>query len=312
MQTEIIPLGTASAIPTRNRHMASVALRRKGQLLLFDCGEGTQMQLLRAGLKRSRIEGIFITHFHGDHFYGLMGVLSTLMLLERREPLTIVGPAGIEDIVSAMPGLETGRLSYPVEYVELGEALERKVVLETPEYTVQAQPLEHRCFTAGFRFQEKPRSGHLDVERANALGVTDYAHYRQLKAGQAVHLEDDTTVQPEEVVGPERPGSSFAYVMDTRPCEGGVDLARNADLLYHEATFTDDLHERAIQTGHSTTREAAEVAREAGAGRMLIGHFSARYTETETLVQEARRTFSNTEAAEELKRYVLDSDAGNG
>ena len=308
MQTKIIPLGTASAIPTRNRHMASVALWRQGRMLLFDCGEGTQMRLLHASLNRGRIDGIFITHFHGDHFYGLMGILSTLMLLERNDPLTVVGPVGLEEIVRAHPGLQTDRLPYAVEYVELEEDFERAVVMDAPDYRVTARPVEHRIFTIGYRFQEKARPGHLDVERANALGVTDYAHYRQLKAGEAVTLEDGRTVQPGEVIGPERPGSSFAYVMDTRPCAGGRALAEQADLLYHEATFTDEMHDRAVETGHSTAREAAEVAQSAGARRLLVSHFSARYQETAPLVEEARQTFPNTDAARELKRYVLNPD----
>ena len=311
--TQLIPLGTASAIPTRDRHLSAAAIYRDGRALLFDCGEGTQLQLLRAGLKRSRIDAVFITHFHGDHFYGLMGLLSTMALLKREEKLTVVGPERIQQIVRALPGLAGDWLPFPVEYVELAEDFAREVVLETDVYTVEARPVEHRVFTMGFRYVEKPRPGRLDVERARALGVTDFKLYPLLKAGQAVEGEGGRTVRPEEVVGPEQPGATFAYVLDTRPCEGAHALAEQVDILMHEATFTSDLHERAVETGHSTAREAAEVARAADVRQLLLSHFSARYSDVGPIVEEARAVFQNTEAAEELKRYTLvPAAAGTG
>lgn len=305
MTTEIIPLGTASAIPTRERHLSATALRREGRLLLFDCGEGTQYQLIHADLTRSKLDAVFISHTHGDHFYGLMGLLSTLGLLQRTEPITVVGPAGIADLVRAMPGLGRDALPYPIEFVEVAEDLTEQTVWETDEVVVTARPVEHRIFAMGFRFEEKPRPGHLYPDKAKALGVTDYAHFRALKRGEAVTLDDGTVVQPEQVVGPERPGVAFTYAGDTRPCADTVALARDADLLYHEATFGDDLADRAAETGHSTAREAATIAAEAGVERLLLGHFSARYTNVAPLVAQAREVFQNTEAARELKRYVL-------
>lgn len=305
MTTELIPLGTASAIPAHGRHLSALALQRQGTVLLFDCGEGTQFQLIRAGLKRSRIDAIFVTHFHGDHFYGLMGLLSTMALLHRTEPLTVVAPEGLEAILRALPGLANDGLPFEVRYVEIAEGCEHAIVAETDVYTVEARSLQHRVFTIGYRYQEKPRPGNLDVEKAQALGITDYRHYRDLKAGKAITLADGRTVRPDEVVGPPQPGGSFAYVTDTEPCEAGVTLARAVDVLYHDATFGQDVQHRAVATGHSTARDAAEVARRAGARKLLLGHFSARYQTLDTLVEEARAVFQNTEAAEELKRYVL-------
>ena len=306
MTTTIVPLGTASAIPAHGRHLSACALERKGRLWLFDCGEGTQYQLLRAGLKRSRIDGIFISHFHGDHLYGLMGLISTMALLRREEPMTIVAPRGIQSILEAMPGAEPDLLPFEINFVELDEGFGRSVVLEDGEFTVTARPLEHRTFAIGFRFEEHTRPGHLHPEQARALGVTDYTDFRRLKDGQPVTLDDGTAVEPEQVLGPERPGIAVAYVPDTRPCEGGRLLARGADLLYHEATFGEDLQQRAIETGHSTAHEAAEVARDAEARRLLLGHFSARYEDPAPLVEEARTLFPDTEAAVELTRYELD------
>ncbi|MFQ5571512.1 MAG: ribonuclease Z [Rhodothermales bacterium] len=308
MTTDIIPLGTSAAIPTRHRHLSGLALRRPEGVLLFDCGEGTQFQLIRAGVKRSRIDAVFITHLHGDHYFGLMGLLSTLVLLTRTRPVTVVGPEGIANLVRAMPGLADHALPFPIEYVELPEGIDHAVVVETDAYRIEARSLEHRVFSLGYRFQEKDRPGHLYPERARALGVTNYRHFRRLKAGEAVTLEDGRVVEPEEVVGPPQRGSAFAYVGDTRPCEAGVMLARDVGLLYHEATFGDDLRARAVATGHSTAREAAGVARRAGARQLLLGHFSARYTDADVLVAEARTVFPDTEAAEELKPYVLATD----
>ncbi|HEX7069421.1 MAG TPA: ribonuclease Z [Rhodothermales bacterium] len=301
---QIIPLGTASAIPTRHRHLSSIALMHEGDVLLFDCGEGTQMRLIHAGVRPLRIVAIFITHFHGDHFYGLLGLLATMALLKRTAPLTVVGPTGIEDLVTRFPGLSPSWLPYNVQYVELPETFDQAVVFRHTEFDVEARPLDHREFTAGFRLTERPRPGKLDVERARTLGLTDPTQYRHLKQGRSVRA-GGREVQPEEVLGPPQSGRSFGYVTDTRPCDGARLLARNVDLLYHEATFGLDMASRAAETGHSTAAEAATIARDAGASRLLIGHFSARYSDPQPLVEEARRIFPETEAAEELKSYSI-------
>ena len=306
MTTTLVPLGTASAIPMHGRHLSGMALERKGRVLLFDCGEGAQYQFLKAGLKRSRIDAIFITHFHGDHFYGLLGLVSTMGLLNREAPLTIVAPRGLDQMLSVVPGVEPRRLPFPVETVEVEEGFGKQVVFEDDEFTVTARPLEHRTFAMGFRFEEATRPGHLQPEKARALGAAEHAHFRRLKAGTPVTLSDGTTVRPEQVLGPERPGLTVAYVSDTRPCEGGRLLGQDADLLYHEATFGSEYQSRAVETGHTTAREAATVAKDAGAKSLLIGHFSARYADPAPLVNEARAIFPNTQAAEELNRYELD------
>lgn len=305
MKTEIIPLGTSSATPTKQRALSGTALLRAGRILLFDCGEGTQFRLMDAGLSRSRIDAIFITHLHGDHFFGLPGLLTSLSLHRRKDPLTIVAPQGLGAILQAIPGLANHELSFPVEFKEFDLDFGRMRALDAPEFTVEARPLEHRIDTAGYRFEERPKPGNLDVEKARALGVTDYRHFQQLKSGVDVELPDGTTVRSDDVVSPQRPGATFAYIFDTRPCDAAVQLARDAHLVYHDATFAVGDHSRAVRTGHSTGREAAEVALEAGAHELLLGHFSARYRDTDELVEEARRVFKNTHAAEELKRYSI-------
>ena len=306
--TSIIPLGTSSAMPVPNRHFSSIALQHNGRLLLFDCGEGTQLQFRRARLPHARVDAIFITHLHGDHVYGLFGILSTLSLLGHDRPLTIVGPEGVSKLAAGMPGLQPDKLPYALQYVELSVDFEAGVVFDRPGFQVVAHAIEHTIFAVGYRFEEKPRPGNLDVERARALGLHHHEAYRKLKQGETVTAPGGRQVKPEEVIGPAKPGVTFAYVTDSRPCEGGRRLAHAADLVYHEATFEEEHRPRALETGHSTAREAAEVARDAGAQRLLLGHFSARYTDTDTLLQEARAVFQNTEAADELNVYTLASD----
>ena len=302
---EVVPLGTGSALPTKTRHLAGTLVRREGRMVLFDCGEGTQLQLVRGGLTRGRLDAICITHLHGDHLYGLPGLVTTLALLERTDPLTIVGPEGLADVMAAMPGLRNDWLSFDVTYRELAEGFEHEVVYEDDEVTVEARPLEHRVFCAGFRYQEKTRPGSIDGDAARAAGVSEGWQFEALKQHEAVTLADGTIVEPDGLVGPPRPGGAFAYVLDTVPCEGGRRLAEGADLVMHEATFDEAHAQRAADVGHSTARQAAEVARDAGAQSLLLTHFSARYTDPSGLVAEAREVFPATEAAEELQRYEV-------
>jgi ribonuclease Z len=307
MTTDVIPLGTASAVPTETRHLSAFALERKGRVLLFDCGEGTQYRLQDAGLSWGRVDAIFVTHLHGDHCYGLPGLLSTMSLQQRTDPVTFVLPPGGPAMLRAVPGVAPDRLSFPVEIVRLDANSEPGVVYEADEFVVEARRLEHRGdFAAGFRFEERLRPGRFDPERARTLGVPEGPAFGRLQGGTPVSTPDGTTVRPEQVLGPPRPGIAVAYVTDTRPCDGGRALAAEADLLYHDATFADEHGARAEQTGHSTAREAATVAREAGAKRLLLGHLSARYPDPAPLVVEARSIFPGAEVAEELRRYTLD------
>ena len=306
MTTDVMPLGTASAVPTEERHLSALAIERKGRVLLFDCGEGTQYRLLHAGLKRTRVDAVFVTHLHGDHCYGLPGLLSTLALQERTDPVTLVVPSGGRAMLAAIPGDAPEDLPFPLRIREIEDGLTRAVVYETEEFTVEACPLDHRGFAMGFRFEERTRPGRFDPERARALGVPEGPAFGCLQEGESVTAVDGTTVQPEQVMGPPRPGIAGAYVTDTRPCDGGRVLADDADLLYHDATFADKHRTRAKTTGHSTARQAAAVARDAGAQWLLLGHLSARYPDPAPLEREARSVFPASEIAEELRRYELD------
>ncbi len=306
MTTDLIPLGTAAALPTAGRHLSALALERKGRVLLFDCGEGTQYRLLHADLSRVRVDAIFITHLHGDHCYGLPGLLSTLALQQRDDPVTLVVPPGGRAMLEAIPGSDPEGLPFGLRITEVEVPLSRAVVYETDEFSVEARPLAHRGFAMGFRFEEHERPGRFEPEQAQALGVSEGPAYGRLQNGTPVTTADGTTVEPAQVTGPPRPGISVAYVTDTRPCDGGRALAADADLLYHDATFADDHQERARKTGHSTARQAATVAHDAGAAGLLLGHLSARYSDPAPLVREAREIFPGAEVAKELRRYALD------
>ncbi|MFP4227399.1 MAG: ribonuclease Z [Salinivenus sp.] len=306
MTTDIIPLGIASAVPTADRHLSALAVERKGRVLLFDCGEGTQFRLLRAGLAAARIDAIFVTHLHGDHCYGLPGLLSTMALQQRTEPISLVVPAGTRAMLAAIPGVGPDNLPFPLHITEMQEGEPRTPVYETDELTVAARPLEHRDVVMGFRLEERARPGRFHPKRARDLGVPEGPAFARLQQGETVTTEEGTTVRPDQVLGPPRPGISFAYVTDTRPCDGGRALADGVDLLYHDATFADALQDRAVETGHSTAREAATVARDAGVQRLLLGHLSARYDDPTPLEDEAQSVFPRSEVAQELRRYVLD------
>jgi ribonuclease Z len=305
MVTEIIPLGTSSATPTRFRALSATALVRAGRILLFDCGEGTQFRLMDARLNRMRIDAVFISHLHGDHFFGLPGLLTSLSLHRRTEALTIVGPEGLGTILEMIPGIGHHELTFPVNFKEFGPAFGKACVFETDEFSVTARPIEHRVTAAGFRFEEKSRPGSLDAMKAREMGVTDYTDFGRLKRGQSVEVATGQFVRPADVLGPPRGGVAFAYVFDSRPTQAAVELARDVDILFHEATFATADRDRAESTGHSTAQEAARIALDARARRLLLGHFSARYSDVNVLVEEARAIFKNTEEALELKRYCL-------
>ncbi len=303
----VIPLGTASAVPTRERHLSATAVLQAGRIVLFDCGEGTQNRLMDAGLRHGRIEAICISHLHGDHYFGLFGLLSTMVLSGRTAPLSIIAPDPLAASLDAMAGLGHADRCFEIRHVSIPEGFGSGLVYENDRSSVMARSLDHRVFTLGYRIQERPRAGNLDVEHARRLGISRHEHYRKLKRGEAVTLDDGSLVQPEEVVSPPPVPVSFAYIMDTQPCRAAVRLAADATLVLHDATFADAHRRRARQTGHSTAREAAGIACKARARRLLLGHFSARYKDLTELVGEAEEVFPCVEAAVELQRYALKS-----
>lgn len=302
----IVPLGVASATPTATRHLSSIALWREGSVYLFDCGENTQMRMLQGGLKRSKIDCIFISHFDTDHYSGLIGLLSTLQLQRRDRKITLVGPKGLQDFVDWNFDFAHIDLNYPIEYVELEEGFEEERVVDEDEFYVEARPLNHSKFCIGYRFQEKDRPGKVDADKAQEQGISEDWQYKELKAGNDVELEDGTVVRSMDIVGHPRPGDSFAYITDTKYCPNSVKLGMNTNVLMHEATFSDSLADKAEETGHSTAKDAARVANEAKTKLLVITHFSARYTNEYVLLREARDEFFPTWVATELRPIFTD------
>jgi ribonuclease Z len=302
----IVPLGVGSATPTATRHLSSVAVWREGSVYLFDCGENAQMRMLQGDLKRSQIDCIFISHFDTDHYSGLIGLLSTLQLQRRDRELTLVGPEGLKDFVEWNFEFANIDLNYPVKYVEVEEGIEEKRVVDEDEFYVEARPLNHTKFCLGYRFQEKDRPGKVDAEKAQEMGISEDWQYKELKAGNDVELDDGTVVKSMDIVGHPRPGDSFAYITDTKYCPNSVKLGMNTNVLFHEATFSESLSDKAEETGHSTAKDAARVANEAKTKLLVITHFSARYTNEYVLLREARDDFFPTWVATELRPIFTD------
>jgi ribonuclease Z len=296
----VIPLGTSSGKPTIKRNVSALAVAREAEWLLFDCGEGAQTQIARAGLSPNRLAAVFITHLHGDHFNGLPGLLSTMGLDRRTRELTLAGPPGVREYLNTLERLRVIFITYPLDLKELTAAADLKAVLETADYTVTARPLDHRLFALGYRVDERPRPGRFNVELARELGVPEGPLWGRLQSGDDVTLDDGRTIHSVDIMGPPRPGKSVAYCLDTRPCAASIELARGVDLLIHEATYTEELAAEAREYGHSTAAQAARTARDAGARRLLITHFSTRYPDPTVLLEEARAIFPETILAEDL------------
>jgi ribonuclease Z len=301
---KIIPLGTSSGKPTLRRNVSALAVVGEGEWWLFDCGEGTQTQIARAGISPQKLAGVFISHLHGDHFNGLPGLLSTMSLDQREKELTLVGPTGIDEYLRLLARLNICHVNYPLRLREFDEQYfaggDQELVYESARFTVTTRPLDHRIFALGYRLEEKTKPGRFNLERAKALGVPPGPLYSRLQSGQSITLEDGRMIHPSEVLGPPRPGKVVSYCLDTRPCANAVKLSENADWLIHEATFTEELIEESNHFGHSTAIQAAEIAIEAKARRLLITHFSSRFPDIRLLLEEARSVFPQTIAAEDL------------
>ncbi|MSR36923.1 MAG: ribonuclease Z [Gemmatimonadetes bacterium] len=273
-------LGTSASRPTVGRNVSGLAVQREGDLMLFDCGEGTQRQMMRYGTGFA-LGSIFVTHMHADHFLGITGLLRTLGLQGREEPVELYGPPASREVLETMVNLGVDRIPFPVPIRELapGDAVRRD------GYQVVAYQADHGVNAVGYALVEEDRLGRFDIDRARALGIPEGPLFGRIHKGEAV-VVDGRTIQPSDVVGAARPGRRVVYTGDTRPCPATAEIARDADLLIHDCTFAEEESERARDTYHSTAAGAARTAREAGVRRLLLTHVSARYADSPRVLEE--------------------------
>jgi ribonuclease Z len=288
-------LGTSASRPTVERNVSALALEREGETLLMDCGEGTQRQMMRYGVSFALSE-IFFTHFHGDHFLGVIGLVRTLGLQKRDTPLHLYGPRGAKRVLGQAIALGVDRVPFEVTITEVkgGDSIAAAIGGPRSGYEILVVDTDHGGGTVGYALKERDRPGRFDPDLARAAGVPEGPLWGLLQRGESALLPDGRTVSPEGIVGARRPGRLVVVTGDTRPCAAVVDAAQGADLLVHEATFGDEERERARETAHATAREAAQVALASKARRLVLAHVSARYSmSADELVAEAKEVFEN-------------------
>jgi len=293
---EVVFLGTSGIFPTAERGLTATAIRREGELILLDCGEGTQQRMTQAKVGFPPRMKIFVTHLHGDHILGIPGLLQTMSLFDRKTPLKIYGPKGVYDFIKCIKETVRFGLSFPVEVYEVEEG----VVCEEGEYTVSAAWVEHSIPCLAYALVEKDRPGRFYPEKAISLGVPEGSLWSRLQRGSSVKLPDGRVVKVEDVVGPPRRGRKIVYAVDTRPCDAVLRLAEGADLLIYEATLDDSLVEKARENYHSTPSQGAEIAKKAGVRRLVLTHISGRYSDRGGFLGKAGEIFPEVRVAEDL------------
>lgn len=303
---DIFFLGTGAGMPAKLRNVTAIAfklLEERGAVWLFDAGEATQHQILHTSIKPRRIEKIFITHLHGDHIYGLPGLLSSRSFQGGESEITVYGPKGIKEYLHVSLSVSQTYLKYPLKVTEIDEG----VIFEDDQFTVEARLLDHGIPSFGYRIVEKDRPGTLLADKLMEAGVQPGPIFRKIKNGEVVTLEDGRVIEPSKFVGPEQKGRVVAILGDTRYCERAILLAKNADLLIHEATFSKGEEKLAYDYFHSTTHQAADIAKQADCKQLYLTHISSRYDRNawRELVDEAKEIFPNTDIAEDFKEINI-------
>ncbi len=297
---KIVFLGTGGTYPSKFRNVTSVALQLPGEVVMFDCGEGTQRQLMYSSVSFMKISRVFISHLHADHFLGLPGLIQSMSLNGREEPLEVYGPEGTAEDVESMLGLGYFKSGFEVRPKDLEEGSE----MDFGTYSIRSARAEHTIPSLAYALEEKPRPGKFDLNKAKKLGIPEGPLYRKLQGGKAVSV-GGRRVEPEAVLGPSRQGRKVVYTGDTKPSKEIVRLSTGADVLIHDCTLDSSHATLASDFGHSTAAEAARVAKEAGVGMLFLVHFSPRYDSGEILEKEAREVFKNSKAAEDLAEYTV-------
>ncbi len=303
MSFSVTILGSGSALPTSRRKPTSQYIQCAGRHFLIDCGEGTQLQMRKYGVKFQRIDQIFISHLHGDHYFGLFGLLSTLHLLGREKKITLYAPSPLEHILDAILKAGNGHFSYEIEFIAVEDKV-GEVIYEDAKCSVTCIPLLHKIPTFGYVIRQKAKSRVLNAEKAERDGIS-VAYFAKLKNGEDVITNEGQTICSDDYTLPGEPERSYAYCSDTAYSEKLVPLIRNVDVLYHEATFVDALQDRAVATRHSTAREAALIAKQANVHHLMLGHLSARYDDGKAHLKEASEVFGSVEVVEDGLSYLV-------
>ncbi|WP_297979304.1 ribonuclease Z [uncultured Methanobrevibacter sp.] len=302
---EIIFLGTSSAVPSKKRNHAGIILRAFGEVMLFDCGEGTQRQLIDANVSPMKINKIFITHYHGDHILGLAGLIQSLGFRGRENDLDIYGPKGLHGVINAISHMGYFQINYQINIHEIAEG----IVVETDDYKIESCISEHNLLNMSYSIYEKKKP-RFNREKAIELGVPVGPLFGKLHNGEEVEV-DGKIIKPEQVLGEPRKGKKVTYSGDTRPCEKLIELARDSTLLIHESTYEDADYERAVENCHSTSKEAAEVAKKANVKELVLTHISTRYKTDKIIEKEAKEIFENTQVAHDFMKIDLKSKNKN-
>lgn len=300
---ELIILGCHSATPRENKHTSSQLLEVVGNLFLIDCGEGTQMQLRKSKAKFSRIKHIFISHLHGDHFYGLIGLISTFRLLGRTTDLHIYGPVGIKESITLQLKLANSWTNYSLYFHELSST-ESELIYEDEGVTVSTIPLDHRVYTNGFLFTTKSKLRKINTQAIEGLEL-EHFHFKQLQQGQPIELSNGEFIENKKLTFNPDPPKQYAYCSDTAYNEKIIPLIKGVDLLYHEATFLESHSDLAANTKHSTALQAAKIAQAAQVKKLVLGHYSNRYDDKAAFIDEASRIFEMVFLAEDLKTFSI-------
>jgi ribonuclease Z len=298
---ELIFLGTSSAIPTKHRNHASIALKAFGEILLFDCGEGTQRQMAHLKLSPMKIKKIFISHLHGDHILGLPGIIQSMGFRGRTEPLDIYGPPGIQNIKEAIMNFGYFTMNFEIIFNEVEDG----IVIDKEEYKIECIQTKHNVPNFSYSIIEKKKPKFLK-DKAIELGIEPGPDFSKLHDGIPVKI-GDKTINPEQVLGKSRRGIKIVYSGDTRPCDALVSLAKGADILIHESTFGDEDQGKAIENWHSTAKEAAEIAKQAEVKKLILTHISTRYKQSNHLKKTAQKIFENTDISKDFMALTVES-----
>ena len=304
MSTYLTILGYNSAIPTVKSAPTAQFLEMEERCFLIDCGEGTQVQLRKAKAKFSKINHIFISHLHGDHVFGLPGLISSFRLLGRETPLHVYGPKGIKEMMETIFRITETHQGFEVVFHELSSKKSEKVY-EDNRVEVFTIPLDHRIYCNGYLFKEKPKERHLNMQEISKYPEIEICDYHNLKRGKDIQLSDGYILKNENLTKPAEPSVSYAFCSDTRYLESIIPIIKNVDVLYHESTFLHDLKKMADYTGHTTALEAAKIARKANVKKLILGHFSNRYNDLSVFLNEACEIFPETYLPEQLEAVKI-------